>query len=79
MKTVGYTAGVFDLFHVGHLNLLQKAKLNCDYLIVAVTTDELSLKKKSKVPVIPFVERFRIVESLKCVDEVVPQSSYCKI
>lgn len=73
MKVVGYTTGVFDLFHVGHVNLLKRAKLECDYLIVGVTTDELAYERKKKTPVIPFVERMSIVESLKYVDEVVPQ------
>ena len=73
MKVIGYTTGVFDLFHIGHLNLLKRAKLECDYLIVGVTTDELCEQRKSKRPVIPFVERMEIVEHIKFVDEVVPQ------
>lgn len=73
MKVVGYTTGVFDLFHVGHVNLLKRARLECDYLIVGVTTDELAYERKKKKPVIPFVERMSIVESVKYVDEVVPQ------
>ncbi|USE00351.1 adenylyltransferase/cytidyltransferase family protein [Vibrio sp. SCSIO 43133] len=79
MKKIGYTTGVFDLFHIGHLNLLRRAKLECDYLIVGVTTDELSLNGKGKQPVIPFVERFEIVESVKFVDQVLPQDSYNKL
>lgn len=78
MKKIGYTTGVFDLFHIGHLNVLKRAKLECDYLIVGVTSDELSLDKKQKKPVIPFIERMEIVESIKFVDEVIPQMNYDK-
>lgn len=78
MVKIGYTTGVFDLFHIGHLNILRNAKLECDYLIVGVTTDELSENEKGKKPVIPFAERMAIVESIKYVDMVVPQTSYDK-
>ncbi len=76
---VGYTAGVYDLFHNGHLNLLKKAKEQCDYLIVAISTDELVMKYKNKTPIIPYEERKAIVESIKYVDEVVPQVNRDKI
>lgn len=79
MKKIGYTTGVFDLFHIGHLNILKRAKLECDYLIVGITTDELALSAKNKKPVIPFPERMEIIESIKFVDEVVPQTNYDKI
>ncbi|SDN22100.1 adenylyltransferase/cytidyltransferase family protein [Alkalicoccus daliensis] len=69
----GYTTGVFDVFHVGHLNILKQAKEKCDYLVVGVSTDELVRACKHKTPVIPFAERMEIVASIKYVDEVVPQ------
>ena len=78
MKTIGYTTGVYDLFHIGHLNVLKRAKLECDYLIVGVTTDELCEQRKNKRPVIPFMERMEIVEHIKFVDEVVPQTNMDK-
>lgn len=79
MKKIGYTTGVFDLFHIGHLNVLKRAKLECDYLIVGVTSDELCLSAKNKKPIIPFSERMEIVEHIKFVDEVVPQVNYDKM
>jgi glycerol-3-phosphate cytidylyltransferase len=78
-EIVGYTTGVFDLFHIGHLRLLQRAKSRCDRLIVGVSTDELVMTYKNKKPVIPFEERLEIVSALKCVDEVVPQKHRDKI
>lgn len=73
-KLIGYTTGVFDMFHVGHLRILQEAKNHCDYLIVGVSTDELVKSYKNKVPIIPFEDRKRIVESIQYVDKVVVQS-----
>ena len=75
---VGYTTGVFDLFHVGHLNILRRAKEQCEYLVVGVSTDELVQTYKHKTPVIPFVERVAIVEAIRYVDKVVPQTSMDK-
>lgn len=70
-----YTTGCFDIFHYGHLNILSKSKELCQKLIVGVSTDELILKEKGKLPVIPFLERVKIVESIKYVDMVVPQTN----
>ena len=76
---IGYTTGVFDMFHIGHLNILRRAKAQCEYLIVGVSTDELVLKEKNKKPVIPFTERMEIVESIRYVDRVVPQINKNKL
>ena len=76
---VGYTTGVFDLFHIGHLNILRRAREKCDKLIVGVTTDELLKVYKNKSPIIPFEERISIVKSIKYVDEVVPQENMDKL
>lgn len=74
-KTIGYLPGTFDLFHIGHLNIIKKAKQECDYLIVGVNTDEICQKMKSKTPVISFYERCRIVEAIRYVDKVVEQNT----
>ena len=71
--TIGYTTGVFDMFHIGHLNILQRAKAQCDYLIVGVSTDELVFQEKHKKPIIPFADRCAIVGAIKYVDKIVPQ------
>ena len=70
---IGYTTGVYDMFHIGHLNILKRAKEQCDYLIVGVSTDELVVHDKNKTPIIPFEERCAIVDAIKYVDKVVPQ------
>lgn len=76
-KIVGYTTGVYDLFHVGHLNLLINAKSLCDQLIVGVTTDEL-VSYKNKESVIPFQERLEIVRSIQYVDAAIAQEEMDK-
>lgn len=80
MKTIkiGYTTGTFDLFHIGHLNILRRSKELCDYLVVGVSTDECVESYKHKKPVIPFEQRMAIVESIKYVDKVVPQTNMNK-
>lgn len=76
---IGYTTGVFDMFHIGHLNILRRAKEQCEHLIVGVSTDELVESYKNKTPIIPFIERCEIVKAIKYVDEVVPQIDRNKI
>ena len=75
---IGYTAGVFDLFHIGHLNLLKSAKGMCDRLVVGVTVDEL-VQYKGKKAVIPFEDRIEIVRSNRYVDAAVPQYDMDKL
>jgi glycerol-3-phosphate cytidylyltransferase len=77
-KVIGYTTGVFDLFHIGHLNILRKAKQHCDYLIVGVSSDEL-VKYKHKTALIPYKQRAEIVEAIKYVDRVVCQEDMDKL
>jgi cytidyltransferase-related domain len=76
---IGYTTGVYDMFHIGHLNVLKRAKELCEYLIVGVSTDELVESYKHKKPIIPFEERAEIVKAIRYVDEVVPQTSMDKL
>ena len=76
---VGYTTGVFDMFHIGHLNILKHAKEQCEHLVVGVTTDELCEKRKHKRPVICEAERVEIVRAIRYVDEVVLQADMDKL
>ena len=78
-KRIGYTTGVFDMFHIGHLHLLKKAKNNCNYLIVGISSDELVEQYKDKKPIIPFEHRLEIISALSVVDEVVVQTHRDKV
>lgn len=71
MTVVGYAPGVYDMFHVGHLNILRRARLGCDYLIAGVVTDEVVEQIKGQRPVVPLFERMEIVQSIRFVDEAV--------
>lgn len=71
MEKIGFIQGTFDMFHIGHLNLIRNAKNVCDYLIVGINTDELVEKYKQKTPVVPLKERMEIVSAIKYVDKVV--------
>ena len=76
---VGYTTGVYDMFHIGHLNIIRRAKEMCETLIVGVTTDELCYKRKNKYPIICEDNRIAIVEAIRYVDKVVPQTDMDKL
>ena len=76
---IGYTTGVFDMFHIGHLNIIRRAKAQCDFLIVGVTTDQLCMVRKNKLPIICEAERVAIVEAIRYVDKVVPQNDMDKL
>ena len=78
-KVIGYTTGVYDMFHIGHLNILRRAKEQCDFLVVGVTTDELSYQRKKKYPIICEKDRMEIVAAIRYVDKVVPQVNMDKI
>ena len=77
-NTVGYTTGVYDMFHIGHLNIIRRAKEKCDYLIVGVSTDECVEGYKHHLPIVPYEQRAAIVAALRYVDEVVPQTTMDK-
>ena len=76
---VGYVPGAWDMFHIGHLNVLRRAREKCDYLIVGVVTDEALFRAKRKYPIVPFDERCEIVASIGIVDEVVTDFSSSKL
>lgn len=71
---IGYAPGVYDLFHIGHLNILRNARRRCDYLIAGVVSDEMCLRAKGKAPVVPLVERLEIVGSISYVDLVIAET-----
>jgi len=70
VTVIGYAPGAYDLFHVGHLNILRHAAENCDHLIAGVVSDEMLLRTKGRLPVVPLVERMEIVRNLRFVDQV---------
>lgn len=76
---IGYTSGVFDLFHIGHLNILRNSKSMCDHLIVGVSTDDLVVKYKKKNPIIPMLERIEILRHIIYVDTVIVQEDMDKM
>lgn len=75
---IGYTSGVYDMFHIGHLNVIRRAKEQCEYLIVGVTTDELCYLRKSKRPIINQEDRIAIVRAIRYVDETIWQKNMDK-
>lgn len=72
--TVGYAPGVYDLFHIGHLNILARAREHCDYLIAGVVSDEMAQLAKGRLPVVPLEERLEIVRHVTYVDEAVAET-----
>jgi glycerol-3-phosphate cytidylyltransferase len=76
---VGYVPGVFDMFHVGHLNILRRARMHCDYLIAGVVSDDKATAAKGRAPVVPLLERMEIVGHCRLVDEVVPEEVPTKL
>ena len=76
---VGYTTGVYDMFHIGHLNILKRAKEQCETLIVGVTTDELRYKRKKNYPIINENDRMSIIAAIRYVDKVVHQIDMDKV
>lgn len=76
---IGYTSGVFDMFHIGHLNILEQAKMQCEYLLVGVTTDALCYERKKKNPIICQEDRLRIVKAIRYVDNAIFQENMNKL
>ena len=74
-KIVGYVPGAWDMFHIGHLNILRRAREHCDHLIAGVVLDEVLEVAKGRLPVVPHAERMEIVGAMECVDEVVTDGS----
>ena len=78
-RVVGYVPGAYDMFHIGHLNILRRARAECDHLIAGVVTDEVLEKVKGRPPIVPLEERLAIVGAMACVDEVVTDVSSDKV
>jgi glycerol-3-phosphate cytidylyltransferase len=78
-QRIGYAPGVYDMFHVGHLNILRNARIACDYLIAGVVSDELAERVKGRTPVIPLAERLEIVGNIRYVDEAVAEDVPSKL
>lgn len=76
---VGYAPGVYDLFHIGHLNILRRARERCDYLIAGVVSDEIAQLAKGKTPVVPTSERLEIVQHIVFVDEAIVETVPSKL
>lgn len=79
MTRIGYAPGAFDLFHIGHLNLLRHAKEHCDYLIAGVVADEVLIKHKGVTPVVPLAERLEIIRHVRFVDAAIPALTNDKV
>jgi glycerol-3-phosphate cytidylyltransferase len=79
MIRIGYAPGAFDLFHIGHLNLLRRAKERCDYLIAGVVADDVLIRHKGVTPVIPLAERLEIVRNVRYVDAAMPAMTNDKV
>ena len=79
MSRIGYAPGAFDLFHIGHLNLLRQAKRQCDFLIAGVVSDDVLITHKGVIPVIPLAERLEIVGNVRCVDAALPAMTNDKL
>ncbi len=79
MTRIGFAPGVYDLFHIGHLNILREARRHCDRLVAGVSSDELTARLKGKVPVVPLAERLDIVRSVKYVDDAIVETEVDKL
>jgi glycerol-3-phosphate cytidylyltransferase len=79
MIRIGFAPGAFDLFHIGHLNLLREAKRHCDFLIAGVIADDMLMRRKGVTPVIPLAERLEIVGNVRCVDTAVPVMTHDRV
>jgi glycerol-3-phosphate cytidylyltransferase len=79
MIRIGYAPGAFELFHIGHLNLLRRAKEHCDYLIAGVVADEVLIKHKGVTPIVPLAERLEIVRHIRFVNAAIPAMTNDKV